>query len=59
MYQWSVARQNGGGGVDDLEAIFLHSIPSLFRQAERNLHSDNFNFQEYLERRYSCISRVS
>ena len=28
--------------LDDLEAIFLHSIPSLFRQAEQNLHSDNF-----------------
>ena len=44
MYQWSVARQNGGGGVDDLESIFLHSLPSLFRQAERNLHCDNSNF---------------
>ena len=29
--------------VDDLEASFLHSIPSLFRQAEQNLQSDNIN----------------
>ena len=29
--------------VDDFEAVFLHSISSLFCQAERNLHSDNIN----------------
>ena len=37
--------------MDDLEAFFLHSIPSLFRQAERNLHSDNLNVLDYFERR--------
>ena len=35
----------------DLEAFFLHSIPSLFRQAQRHLHSDNLNVLEYFERR--------
>ena len=35
----------------DLESFFAHSIPSLFRQAERNLHSDNINVLEYMERR--------
>ena len=45
-----LARQNGGGG-GRLRGLFLHSIPSLFRQAERNLHSDNLNVLEYFERR--------
>ena len=34
-----------------LEAFFLHSIPLLFRQVERNLHGDNLNVLEYFERR--------
>ena len=37
--------------VDYLETLFLHSIPSLFRQAQRNLHSDNLNVLEYFELR--------
>ena len=37
--------------VDDLEAFFLHSIPSLFRQAEQNLPSDNLIVLEYFEHR--------
>ena len=37
--------------MDDLEAVFPHSIPSLFRQVEGNLHSDNLNVKEYFERR--------
>ena len=37
--------------MDDLEAVFPHSIPSLFRQVEENLHSDNLNVKEYFERR--------
>ena len=37
--------------VDYLETFFLHLIPSLFRQAQRNLHSDNLNVLEYFERR--------
>ena len=37
--------------MDDLEAFFLQSILSLFRQAERNLHSDKLNVLEYFERR--------
>jgi hypothetical protein len=35
----------------NLEAIFVHSIPSLFRQAERYLQNDNINVLEYMERR--------
>ena len=35
--------------INDLEAFFLHSISSLFRQAERNLHSDNLIVLEYFE----------
>ena len=37
--------------ANDLEAFFLHSIPLLFRQVERNLHGDNLNVLEYFERR--------
>ena len=37
--------------MNDLEAFFLHSIPSLLRQAERNLHGDNLNVLEYFEHR--------
>ena len=37
---------------EDLEAFFLHSIPSLFHQAQRNLHgSDNLNVLEHFEHR--------
>ena len=37
---------------EDLDAFFLHWIPSFFHQAQRNLHdSDNLNFLEYFERR--------
>ena len=32
-------------------SFFLHSIPSLFHQAQRNLDSDNLNVLEYFERR--------
>lgn len=35
----------------DLEAFFIQSIPSLYRQAERNLHSDDINNLECMERR--------
>ena len=37
--------------VDYLKTFFLHSIPSLFRQYQENLHSDNLNVLEYFERR--------
>ena len=43
---------------DDLEAFFLHSIPSLFPQAQRNLQSDNLNVLEYFERRLDDYSYV-
>lgn len=36
--------------ADDLEA-FLYSLPSLVRQAERNIHTDNLNTLEFMERR--------
>ena len=42
----------------DLEAFFLHSIPSLFRQALRHLHSDNLNVLEYFERRLNDYTYV-
>ena len=44
-YQWLVelARQNGGGGGRLRGRFPSRSIPSLFRQAERNLQSDNIN----------------
>ena len=42
----------------DLEAFFLHSIPSLFRQAQRHLHSDNLNVLEYFERRLNDYTYV-
>lgn len=32
-------------------AFFLHSISSLFHQAQRNLDGDNLNVLEYFERR--------
>ena len=52
LYQWSVElARKMAAEVEDLETSFLHSIPSLFRQAERNLHSDNLNVLEYFERR--------
>jgi len=44
--------------VDDLEAFFLNSIPSLFRQAQRNLHSGNLNVLEYFERRLDDHAHV-
>lgn len=34
-----------------LEAFFLHSIPSLFCQAQRHRHNDNLNLLEYFEHR--------
>ena len=45
LYQWSVelARQNGSGGGRFGGRFSSRSIPSLFRQAERNLQSDNIN----------------
>ena len=42
----------------DLEAFFLHSIPSLFRQAQRHLHSDNLNVLEYFECRLNDYTYV-
>ena len=36
---------------NELEGFFLHSIPSVFRQAQRNLHNENLNILEYFERR--------
>ena len=36
---------------NDLEVFFSQTIPSVFRQAQRNLHSDNLNVLEYFERR--------
>ena len=44
--------------ANDLEAFFLHSIPLLFRQVERNLHGDNLNVLEYFERRLDDHSYV-
>ena len=41
--------------VDDLEAFFLQSILSLFRQAERNLYSDKLNVLEYFERTLNLL----
>ena len=35
----------------DLEAFFSHSVPSLFRQAERNVHNNDLNVLEYFEQR--------
>lgn len=43
---------------DDLEGFFRNSIPSLFRQAQRNLHTDNLNVLEYFERRLDDYSFV-
>ena len=43
---------------DDLESFFLNSILSLFRQAQRNLYSDNLNVLEYFERRLDDYSFV-
>ena len=45
LYQWPVelARQNGGGDGRLRGRFSSRSIPSLFRQAERNLLSDNIN----------------
>ena len=45
LYQWSVelGRQNGGGGGRLRGHFSSRSIPSLFRQAEQNLQSDNIN----------------
>ena len=36
---------------NDLEVFFSQTIPSVFRQAQRNFHSDNLNVLEYFERR--------
>ena len=36
--------------ADDLEA-FLYSSPSLVRQEERNIHTNNLNTLEFMERR--------
>ena len=48
LYQWPVelTRQNDGEGRLPRDLFFLHSIPWLFRQAQRNLHSDNLNVLE-------------
>lgn len=35
----------------DLKTFFLDSIPSRFNQAQRNLHCDDINWLEYMERR--------
>jgi len=44
--------------VDNLKALFLHSIPSLFRQAQRNLHSDNLNVLQYFQCRLDDHAHV-
>ena len=45
LYQWSVelTRQNGGGGGRLRGRFSSRLIPSLYRQAEGKLQSDNIN----------------